>query len=62
MTFSEIEEVLRFQLPASASKHQGWWDGSSQHTQAYAWTWAGYKVFPNLKEKKVKFIKYGSVL
>jgi hypothetical protein len=58
MTFSEIEKVLGFELPSSASKHQAWWDGSSQHTQAYAWTSADFKANPNLKERKVEFIKY----
>jgi hypothetical protein len=58
MTFKEIEAVLGFELPPSASKYQAWWDESSQHTQAYAWTGAGFRVKPNFKEKKVDFIKY----
>lgn len=58
MTFLKVEEVLGFPLPVSASKYMAWWDGASQHTQAYAWTEAGYKAKPNLKEKKVEFILY----
>lgn len=57
MSFSEIEKILGFQLPSSAAKHQAWWDGSSQHTQAYAWTKAGYKAISRLKEKNVEFVK-----
>lgn len=58
MTFLEVEDVLGFSLPASASKYLAWWDGSSQHTQAYAWSEAGFKAKPNLKEKKVEFTSY----
>ncbi|GED17412.1 DUF7662 domain-containing protein [Aneurinibacillus migulanus] len=58
MTFLEIEEVLRFSLPVSASKYMAWWDGASQHTQAYSWTNAGFKAKPILSEKKVEFVKY----
>ncbi|MER1999519.1 MAG: hypothetical protein ABS882_07070, partial [Lysinibacillus sp.] len=58
MTFKEVEEVLGFTLPESASKYMAWWDGSSQHTQAYSWTRAGFKANPSLKEKKVEFVKY----
>ena len=62
MTFTEIEIVLGFNLPASASKYPAWWDGASQHTQAYAWTTAGFKAKPNLQEKKVEFVRYSSLI
>jgi hypothetical protein len=58
MTFSEVESVLGFTLPISASKYIAWWDGASQHSQAYSWTEAGFKAKPRLREKKVEFIKY----
>ncbi|MEC0239050.1 hypothetical protein P4H66_04085 [Paenibacillus dokdonensis] len=58
MTFIEVEDVLGSSLPVSASKYMAWWDGSSQHTQAYSWTKAGYKANPNLSENKVEFVKY----
>lgn len=61
MSFSEVEEVLGFSLPMSAYKYMAWWDGASQHTQAYAWTKAGYKANAKLNEKKVEFIKYESL-
>lgn len=60
MTLLEIEKVLGFSLPVSASKYMAWWDGASQHTQAYSWTRAGFKAKPNLNEKKVEFVKYES--
>ncbi|MGE7601291.1 DUF7662 domain-containing protein [Peribacillus sp. NPDC097675] len=58
MTFLEVEDVLGFTLPVSASRYMAWWDGASQHTQAYSWTEAGFKAKPNLSEKKVEFVKY----
>ncbi len=58
MTFLEVEEILGFQLPISALKYMAWWDGASQHTQAYSWTEAGFTAKPNLKEKKVEFVSY----
>ncbi|WP_342598104.1 hypothetical protein MHB48_10830 [Psychrobacillus sp. FSL H8-0483] len=58
MTFLEVEEVLGFNLPVSASKYMAWWDSASQHTQAYSWTKAGFQAKPNLSEKKVEFVKY----
>lgn len=58
LTFLEIEQILGFSLPLSAAKYMAWWDDSSQHTQAYAWTKAGYKANPNLREKKVNFVKF----
>ncbi|MEK4251573.1 DUF7662 domain-containing protein [Paenibacillus sp. FSL W7-1287] len=59
LTFLDLEKILGFALPLSSSKYIAWWDGSSRHTQAYAWTEAGYKAIPNLKEKKVEFVKRG---
>lgn len=61
MTFSEIEEVLGFSLPMSAQKYMSWWDDSSQHSQAHAWTEAGYKANPKMNEKKVDFIKFDAL-
>ncbi|WP_066066183.1 DUF7662 domain-containing protein [Neobacillus soli] len=58
MTYKEVEDVLGFTLPPSASKYLAWWDSASQHTQAYSWTKAGFKANPNLKDKKIEFVKY----
>lgn len=54
LSFDEIREILGFSLPQSAFKYHAWWDGSSQHTQSYSWTEAGFKARPILKEKKVE--------
>jgi hypothetical protein len=46
-SFSQVESVLGFPLPASARKHRAWWtnllDGT--HTQAHAWMDAGWRVW-----------------
>lgn len=44
LSFAEIENILKFQLPESARKHQQWWSNSLSHSQAYSWINAGYKV------------------
>lgn len=47
MTFTEIEQVLRFPLPDSARRYDEWWtdksDGTS-HVQAKAWLNVGRRV------------------
>src|SRR5579862_1400158 len=38
MTFSEVEKVLRFKLPASAFAYPAWWSNEpAGHVQARAW-------------------------
>ena len=46
-TFEEIEEVLGFNLPASARLYSAWWaneEPGGRHTHAFAWTAAGWKT------------------
>lgn len=46
-TFSEIESVIGFELPASARLHRPWWsnqNGSNGHSQALAWGAAGWET------------------
>ncbi len=46
-TFSEIEAILGFELPASARLHRPWWSnqgGGNGHSQALAWGAAGWKT------------------
>ena len=46
-SFAEIESVLGFELPASARLHRPWWAnqrGSNGHSQALAWTVAGWET------------------
>lgn len=42
LSFSEIEGILGFDLPASAYKHQALWSNSESHPIALAWLNAGY--------------------
>ena len=46
-SFSEIEAIIGFELPASARIHRPWWAnqrGASGHTQALAWNIAGWET------------------
>ena len=46
-TFSEIESILGFKLPASARRHRPWWanqTGGKGHSHALAWTAAGWET------------------
>ena len=46
-TFSEIESIIGFGLPASARLHRPWWGnqrGSNGHSQALAWGAAGWET------------------
>ncbi len=46
-TFSNIESILGFELPASARKHDAWWSNEKKggrHSQAVAWTAAGWET------------------
>ena len=43
-SFSEIEYIIEFDLPASARFHRPWWSnqtGGNGHSQALAWSAAG---------------------
>lgn len=45
LSFTDIEHLLGFALPASAKKHRAWWSNSATgHSQAAAWLNAGWKV------------------
>ena len=60
LTFSRIEEVLGFELPKSAYKHNAWWANGS-HAHADAWLSAGYKVEQvNLDSQRVSFRRGGN--
>ncbi len=44
-SFSEIESIIGFGLPASARLHRPWWSnqtGGNGHSQALAWSAAGW--------------------
>ena len=46
-TFSNIESILGFELPASARKHNAWWSNEKnvgRQSQAVAWSAAGWET------------------
>jgi hypothetical protein len=46
-TFSDIENILEFQLPSSARVHRPWWSNQAEqggHSHALAWEMAGWKT------------------
>ncbi|WP_456678752.1 DUF7662 domain-containing protein [Bradyrhizobium sp. RDM12] len=54
-----MEEILRRKLPASAHKFTAWWSNESSmkagHTQARAWTNAGFRAHASIKNRAVEF-------
>ena len=45
-TFSDIESILGFKLPASARMYRPWWANGkdARHSQAVAWSTAGWET------------------
>lgn len=59
-SFKDIEDVLGFQLPASAYEYQAWWanQSGSGHTQSAAWQEAGWKTEDlDLARQTVRFVR-----
>ena len=59
-TFTEIESIIGFQLPASARLHKPWWanqKGGGGHSQALAWTMAGWETAEIDLESETLLIK-----
>ena len=56
LSFAELENILGFNLPASASKHRAWW-GNGGHTQADSWLKAGWRVHSVELGHSVEFIR-----
>ena len=57
-SFGEIEAVLGFSLPPSASNHREWWGNQrgGGHSQAKGWQDAGWRVWKvDLPAKRVEF-------
>jgi len=46
LSFEQIEEILKFKLPASAYEDERWWlrEKEGNHVHARAWTNAGWKI------------------
>lgn len=59
LTFSEIEDLLGFALPAAARTDGAWWTAADPGTPggayAQAWTSAGRTAVPNLLARNVRF-------
>ena len=59
MTIGQIETVLGFALPASASKYRPWWANALTNTQAKSWLHAGWEVDSVTLGEKTAFRKIG---
>jgi hypothetical protein len=57
LTFDQMEALLGFALPASASTEREWWTGAAVHTHRHsaAWVGAGRTATPNLPARTVTF-------
>jgi hypothetical protein len=57
LTFEQMEALLGFALPASASTERDWWTDGALHTHRHsaAWTGAGRTATPNLLARTVTF-------
>ena len=56
-TFTEIEDILGFPLPASARRYPSWWS-NTWHGQSKSWMAAGYRArHLDLKNELVNFWK-----
>lgn len=61
-TFAQIEEILGFNLPASARKYPAWWANQSDggHSQSQAWLEAGWQTSDlDLSGSTVRFQRKG---
>ena len=62
LSFTQVEEILDAQLPASARRYPAWWGNevSGSHTQSNAWMDASYHTeHLNLNAQTVSFRKIG---
>ncbi len=60
LSYEQIQDILGFELPKSASKYSEWW-ANGGHTQAHGWLDHSYKVkMADLKAKRVCFQKTGT--
>ena len=44
LTFTEIEKILGFKLPASAYQYREFWSNTKSHSIALSWLCIGYKT------------------
>lgn len=58
LSFSEIEDILKFKLPDSATTHRAFWANTTSHSIALSWLSVNYSVVEvNLEEKYITFEK-----
>ena len=57
LTFDQIEEILGFELPASAYQYSAYWNPSPTHSSANVILECGYKVRPDLYNKTLLFYR-----
>ena len=58
LTYSEIEDILKFKLPDSAVMHRAFWANTTSHSIALSWLSVNYSVVEvNLEEKYIIFEK-----
>lgn len=64
LSFQDVEELIREDLPQSAREHRSWWaNDSKSHTQSVAWMSAGWRVDDvDLAAEEVVFQQTNSVL
>ena len=58
LSYSEIEDILKFKLPDSALAHRTFWANTTSHSIALSWLSVSYEVVEaNLEEQYVVFEK-----
>lgn len=61
LSFDDIERILGFRLPKSATQHaESWWSNNIDHSQAISWLDAGYEtdyVTDTYQLKHIIFVK-----
>lgn len=57
LTFNQIEEIIKTELPASARNHRAWWANDSVgHSHSQLWLDAGWRTtYINLSEGRITF-------
>ncbi len=58
LSYTEIENILKFKLPDSASTHRAFWANTTSHSIALSWLSVNYEVVEvNLEDKYIVFEK-----
>lgn len=58
LTYEEIEDILKFKLPESATTHRAFWANTTSHSIALSWLSVNYSVVEvNLEERYIVFEK-----